>query len=328
MKTNSEEPAQEWSTRSIPPTMRADYFAETLSSSLCPMRVELPTKQAFSANMTAAELGPVLVTTWSGEPHQSIRGERELAQSFECDFHLLFQLFSTASLTHRGEVLLHPGDTVLTDSRVCHKLGFRESWAMLNLKLPERWIKQWVPDPQLLVGLKISANSTWGHSLASLAAGLTSMDISQAPLPATVVTDHLGALLAFVVNEVNGRTGGGSKPDVRMLEKIRDYIEEQCHVPDLDAEMLSTQMDVSPGALHSTLRDSGQTFGSLLLEARSNLAKRMLESKFHRHLTTEEIARRAGFMDTSHFSRVMSLRFGQHPTLVGERGNRRGATDS
>src|SRR6266700_8381118 len=53
--------SMDWSTRSIPPTMRGDYFAETLSSSLCPMRVVLPKTEVFSADMTAVELGPVLV---------------------------------------------------------------------------------------------------------------------------------------------------------------------------------------------------------------------------------------------------------------------------
>lgn len=315
----------DWSTRSIPPTMRGDYFAETLSSSLCPMRVVLPKREVFSADMTAVELGPVLVTTWSGKPHYSIRGKRELARSFECDFHLLVGLLSSASLTHRGDILLHPGDSVLTDSRVGHELGFRDSWAILNIKLPESWIKQWVPDPGVLVGLKISANSTWGHSLASFAAGLSSKDISQAPLPGSVIADHLGALLAFIANDLNGKNGDDSKRDVRMLNKIRDHIEQQCHTPNLDAEIVSAGIGVPPDVLHTALRHSGETFGSLLLEARSDLARRMLESAFHCHLTTEEIARRAGFLDISHFSRVMARRFGRDAKLFRPRAAQRDA---
>jgi AraC-like DNA-binding protein len=318
MKTENRASMLDWSTRSIPPTMRGDYFAETLSSSLCPMRVALPKTEVFSADMVAAELGPILATTWSGKPHHSIRGKRELAQSFECKFHLLVALLSNASLTHRGDVLLHPGDIVLTDSRIGHDLGFRDSWAMLNLQLPEPWVKQWLPDPGVLVGHKISANSPWGHSLASFAIALSSSDATHAPLPESVIADHLGALLAFIANDLT-RNGPEAKRDVRMLNRIRDCIEQQCHISNLNAGDVSAAIGIQPDVLHTALRHGGQTFGSLLLEARSDLARRMLESPFHRHLPIEDVAHRAGFLDISHFTRTMKRRFGRDTQLFRPR---------
>ena len=60
---------------------------------------------------------------------------------------------------------------------------------------------------------------------------------------------------------------------------------------------------------------------AMLIAARANAAMRMLESPLFRRLTLQEIARRAGFSDASHFCRVIRARFGQTPSQVRRRGS-------
>ena len=57
----------------------------------------------------------------------------------------------------------------------------------------------------------------------------------------------------------------------------------------------------------------GETFGSMLIEARVDLAVRMLQSTLFDRVTTAEIGRRAGFSDASHFVKVLRRRRGQTP---------------
>jgi AraC-like DNA-binding protein len=51
----------------------------------------------------------------------------------------------------------------------------------------------------------------------------------------------------------------------------------------------------------------------MLIQARVDLASRMLQSPLFDRVTTAEIGRRAGFSDASHFTKVMRLRTGQTP---------------
>lgn len=70
---------------------------------------------------------------------------------------------------------------------------------------------------------------------------------------------------------------------------------------------------MSTRTLHRTLASCGETFGSMLIEARVDLAVRMLQSTLFDRVTTAETGRRAGFSDASHFVKVLRRRRGQTP---------------
>lgn len=70
---------------------------------------------------------------------------------------------------------------------------------------------------------------------------------------------------------------------------------------------------MSTRTLHRALAACGETFGSMLIEARVDLAVRMLQSTLFDRVTTAEIGRRAGFSDASHFVKVLRRRRGQTP---------------
>lgn len=51
----------------------------------------------------------------------------------------------------------------------------------------------------------------------------------------------------------------------------------------------------------------------MLIQARVDVASRMLQSPLFDRVTTVEIGRRAGFSDASHFAKVLRTRTGQTP---------------
>ena len=66
---------------------------------------------------------------------------------------------------------------------------------------------------------------------------------------------------------------------------------------------MASSLNVSTRTLHRVLAACGETFGAMLIQARVDLAVRMLQSPLFDRLTTAEIGRRAGFSDASHFVR-------------------------
>jgi AraC-like DNA-binding protein len=143
----------------------------------------------------------------------------------------------------------------------------------------------------------------------------------QPPLPLPLIGEHVGAMLALI-----GTERGGGEPTTRaeigLAERICDAIVQQCTDLSLSVEKIATPLNVSVRTLHRSLAGCGKTFGGVLLEARVNVAVRMLESPLLRSLTAAEIGRRAGFVDASHLARVVRARVGRSPAQLRPTGTR------
>jgi AraC-like DNA-binding protein len=83
---------------------------------------------------------------------------------------------------------------------------------------------------------------------------------------------------------------------------------------ELTAGDIARAFGVSPRTVHRILASYGETFGKKLMDARIEVATRMLESRLFARLTIAEIGRRAGFVDPSHFARVFRGSLGLTPS--------------
>ena len=96
-------------------------------------------------------------------------------------------------------------------------------------------------------------------------------------------------------------------------DKVRDHIEQRCPDTALRAADVASSLNISRRTVHRALAACGETFGAMLIQARVDLAVRMLQSPLFDRLTTAEIGRRAGFSDASHFTKVLRRRTGKTP---------------
>jgi AraC-like DNA-binding protein len=138
----------------------------------------------------------------------------------------------------------------------------------------------------------------------------------QAPLPQSVITDQIGALLALTANELRGDPLKYTPIERSLRERIRDHIKQRSGEMSLQAGEVASSLNISTRTLHRALAASGETFGAMLMQARVDVAVRMLGSPLFDRVTTAEIGRRAGFSDASHFTRVLRRRTGRTPMQV------------
>jgi AraC-like DNA-binding protein len=73
---------------------------------------------------------------------------------------------------------------------------------------------------------------------------------------------------------------------------------------------------MSTRTLHRSLAAHGETFGETLIAARVQAALRMLRSPLFEGSTVAEIGYRAGFLDASHFARVLRRHVGMTPLQI------------
>jgi AraC-like DNA-binding protein len=137
--------------------------------------------------------------------------------------------------------------------------------------------------------------------------------VVHAPLPQAVLIDQIGALLALTASERSGSSAVSTPAERSVRDHVYDHIRQRCADTSLQAADVASSLNVSRRTLHRALAACGETFGPMLIQARVDLAVRMLQSPLLDRVTTAEIGRRAGFSDASHFVKVLRSRTGQTP---------------
>lgn len=311
---SKEPPAvQRWSTSDVDDSQRLDYYANAISSAIDPMRVLRRIEGKFDAWIDCVELGPISLIHGIGHAHDCIRDRSDVARSSGRNFHLIINRGSSWKVKHVGEHLVRRGDAMLIDSRLGYRLDFMSAIDNIHLKMSEEWLKRWIPDPSAIVGRPIAGDAHWGSALTAFLSQLSPELMSEAPVPQQVFADQIGALLALYSNALDSRASAATPLSRALGERAAELLAQRCTEPSLCAADVAQSLGVSTRTLHRVLATNQQTFGLMLMQARVNLATRMLESPLFRRLTTAEIGRRAGFSDPSHFARVFRRHSGITP---------------
>ncbi len=311
-----------WSTSEVAPAMRFDYYANALSTALTPMLLIAGDPLKFESHMTAASAGSVSVIRQSGSSHSVRRDPFHADRAQEHTWHLIVNLSSAWNAHHREAVRLLPGEMMIVDSRMDFMVEITGRYDVAHYKFSPAWLRQWVPVPEALVGRRIASTSGWGRALGAYLAELSPEAIEASPLPVSVLTDHIGALLALIAAERDLPAVVARRRDDSLHRRIRDCIALRSAEPGLCAADIARELNISVRSLHRTLAAHSETFGKLLIDRRAAVAVRMIRSSLCRRLSLAEIGRRAGFTDPSHFSRVISSRYGMTPSRIRDGAQR------
>ncbi len=304
------------STRDVAPADRLSYASSILSSALAPSAVSTRTPLEYELEVAALELPSIAIVAQSGSPQRAIRARSEIRRTSQRYCFLVLVLSGSWHVTHVTRTRFGPGDLIFYDSRYPLDCDLLLHWSNLNLQLSEQFVRKWVPNPAVLSGRRICRDSQWGRVLASYVAQLSPEFVVQAPLPQAVLIDQLGALLALTATELSGRRVVSTPVERSVRDQIYDHIKQRCPDTSLQAADVASSLNMSKRTLHRALAACGETFGAMLIQARVDLAVRMLQSPLFDRVTTAEIGRRAGFSDASHFVKVLRRRTGQTPLHV------------
>jgi AraC-like DNA-binding protein len=131
-----------------------------------------------------------------------------------------------------------------------------------------------------------------------------------------MLIDQRGALLALTASELSGNRAVATRAERSVRDQVSDHIRQRCPDRSLQAADVASSLNISGRTLHRALAVGGDTFGTMLIQARVELALRMLQSPLFDRVTTAEIGRRAGFSDASHFVKTLRRCTGLTPLQV------------
>ena len=307
------ESIKRWSTADVPQAKRLDYFAAALSEATFPISIDNADPKSFHAEVSSAHFGTISVCKALGSPHTALRGRAELARTNGHSFNLIMTLRSPWSAEHRGPLQMMPRDVLIIDSQYPLRLGMVGSFVEINVLVSDVWLRQWIPNPNVLAARRIPGQSLWGLALSSYVSELSPDLVAAPPLPLSVMADQVGSLLALTAGGLRGATPANAQATRSLYENIHDCLVQRCTEPQLTAADVAASMNISVRTLHRIFAAANETFGDRLVEARARVAMRMLTSPPFKRLTTGEIGKRAGFLSASHFARVMRNRTGRTP---------------
>lgn len=301
------------STRDVAPASRLSYWSSILGSALAPSALSTESPLEYESELAVLELPSISIVAQSGSPQRAIRAQSEIRRTDQRYFFLVLVLIGSWHVTNVTRTRFGPGDLTFYDSRYPLDCDLLLNWRAFNLQLSEQFVRKWVPNPACLGGRRISRDSQWGRVLASYVAQLSPEFVVQAPLPQAVLVDQLGALLALTATELSGRRAVSTPAERSVRDQVYDHITQRCPDTSLQAADVASSLNISKRTLHRALAACGETFGAMLIQARVDLAARMLRSPLFGRVTTAEIGRRAGFSDASHFTKVLRRLTGQTP---------------
>jgi AraC family transcriptional regulator, positive regulator of tynA and feaB len=301
------------STSDVAPRDRLSYWSSILSSTYTPVSVENVDPLECESELRALQLGSITFAAQRGCAQRCIRARPEIRRTTDHCFNLVLVLSGSWYVAHGTRTRFGPGELIFHDSRYPLHVDLPPNHSDFNLQLSDQFVRKWVPNPAWLVGRRISVDSQWGRVLSSYVAQLSPEFVVQAPLPQSMLIDQVGALLALTATELRGGRAAWSPVERSLRDQVNDHIRQRCTEASLHAGDIASSLNISNRTLHRALAACGETFGAMLIEARVDVAARMLQSPLFDRVTAAEIGRRAGFSDASHFTRVLRRHTGQTP---------------
>ena len=278
------------------------------------MDITTQVRSGFDCSVQRGQLDTIGINRVQGSAQHVYRRKASVARSAANFYYLLCKTDNDWTVMQNGHASrMRPMDLVLLDSRRCYEFNFAVTADTLSLELPIAWVESWITDPERRIGQRIDGRTGWGAALSAFACQLTPQLATDRPLPARVLTDQLGALLALGFGSEIPATPAEQRDAARLLDQIGRVIRLRYAEPGLTAVAIAEELRVSERTLHRCLNKAGLTFSGLLNDCRMAAARRMLSEPRFDRISVGGIGLRVGLSDPSHFIRQCRRHLGMTP---------------
>ncbi len=296
----------------------ADRFAHWrhwISATFVPLECAPVNSEPFRGEVAHWELGDLLVSRVAAQPHLASRTRRMIALRDPGHYKVGLLTQGSCRLSQDGrEALLQPGDLAIYDSRRPYTMVFDEPHEMSFLMFPhDRLRLPAAAIDQVLVTPVSSAQSTASLVAPFLRRLVATLEQAADPVNCRLA-DNVLDLLATLFGE---RTGVPLTDPATMrrslLVSICAWAGAHLGDPDLDPVAIAAANHVSVRYLHKLFHDEGTTVARWVRDRRLQHCRRDLEDPALAQRGAAAIARRWGFTDPAHFSKVFKASFGEPP---------------
>ena len=315
----AEDVAFSWSTADVDHRDRLGYWTEAVCEAFFELKVSSEAGADFEGSAHLRPLGPLnLIFMQLGHQHIT-RTPGQIGRS-SAERYQLIQYRNLPGLVRQfgREAWVKPGGFTLVDVRHPFTIDNADGQDALSIALPASWLEGWVPSAPEATAQAWGSDSGWASTLSALLAQLAPEINGGLPLPGSVSSEQIGALLALTMGAKTS-ADGGAPADVSLLARLRDGLRGLCHEGDLTAERLGRLQDLTARQVHWQFAAAGSSFGAELLALRLEGARRMLADRRFADIEIDAVAGRWGFGDLVVFRTAFLRRFSEHASTFRAR---------
>ncbi len=302
---------QTWSTDSVEPSQRLDYWVGAICEAFLEMSCDSHQDQPFSGKLTHLQADSIYFSQVIAQPAKVVRSRQAVARSKEHPFYLICDLSNVWQASQGGEqITLEAGDLLLVDSSQSYRFNFPKASNNISVQMPRTWLAQWIEQDQLPALKRIAGHRGWGAPLSALCKQIGVEPNVAHDLPARVLNEQVGAMLAAALGNSSAPALCSSKA---LVDQALNLMRQQLADPLLNSDSISRHLHLSTRSLFRHFATEKITFHQSLLKMRMLYARELLMLRRFDNLTVEAIGRRCGYVEPSNFVRQFHRQFGETP---------------
>lgn len=213
------------------------------------------------------------------------------------------------------QILLEPGDFMLTDSACSWSIVTAEPYTTIGLTVPSVLLRAYVSNPERVVGVRFSGSSPISRVVPTMLRQM--WDIAEQD-SFTIVGHRLVVSLLEVFSaccDLTHSSRGMAAPKAAVWRaEIRRVVQENLHDPDFSVHSVGRQLGLSTRYVQLIFNDGDESLSQYICRQRLEGCRReLLDARAGAHSLTA-IAFHWGFNSAAHFSRAFRARFGLSPS--------------
>ncbi|MPY56365.1 AraC family transcriptional regulator [Streptomyces spongiae] len=303
----------------LPTADRFDYWRQLVGQTHAPLELRSDNWADFRASQRVIDLGSVTVWPTTFQPVCFRRTPKLIKQSDPEGLHLSLPSSGPLYVTRGEQETVYSPNTlcVVDTSRPVDVRGGDDSGSHtgIGIEVPKALLP--LPRNQLdqVVRLRLPAHEGFGALLAQLltqlSKGTGSYRPEDGPRLGTVAVDLLSALFAHVLD-----AGSSLPPETHrqtLVLRIRAFIQQHLHDPQLTPRAVASAHHISPGYLHRLFQQEEHTVAAWIRSQRLERARRRLADPTMRATPIHTIGAYCGFPRASDFTRAFRTAYGIPP---------------
>jgi len=306
------------STDHIPEDERVPLLREFYCRGVLKAEVEATEGKLFAASLISHGV-PDAQLVIGGLIGARVIRTRQLVIDGDDSLGLMVNRSGVVGISARGrDLLLHPGDAVLTSAEDVTTYERFSLGNCLSLRVPRRVLAPMIVDIDDAVMRVIPERAAGLHLLVDYATALVRERAFSVPALRQLGVTHLHDLMARVLGATDDVHEEAGRRGVRAarLRKVKSYIVNNCWQQDLSVATVAQEFGVTTRYLQRLFEADGKTFSSFLTEQRLKRAHRMLREPDFAGRPVSSIAYDVGFGDLSYFNRCFRRAYGATPSGV------------
>jgi AraC-like DNA-binding protein len=209
------------------------------------------------------------------------------------------------------QAVLQPGDFTLVDSARPAEMLTEQAYNTVALIVPRDILREYVPTPDLAVGLRFSGSLGLSRAASIMLGSLWSLvESEQITEVGTKLARSFLELFAVCCHVECGGLAAESSSVHGRRAQVKRFIEDNLRDPDLAVEAIAQHFGISTRSLQVLFAAEQETVSGYIRSKRLEGCRMQLADPLWRHRGITEIAFRWGFNDATHFARAFRERFG------------------